>query len=105
LYVNSDLQDKIYAVTYTYSVGDYVFAKRFGDISGNKVKAQIIAIENSVYTVKFEDGSVESVTGEYLSIYYDCNCVSSSDDLDIYAFPDATTTVTCDVLSGLSSVY
>lgn len=105
LYVNSDLQDKIYAVTYTYSVGDYVFAKRFGDNSGNKVKAQIITIENSVYTVKFEDGSVESVTGEYLSIYYDCNCVSSSDNLDIYAFPDATTTVTCDVLSGLSSVY
>jgi hypothetical protein len=105
LYVNSDLQDKIYAVTYTYSVGDYVFVKRFGDNSGNKVKAQIITIENSVYTVKFEDGSVESVTGEYLSIYYDCNCVSSSDNLDIYAFPDATTTVTCDVLSGLSSVY
>jgi hypothetical protein len=105
LYVNSDLQDKIYAVTYTYSVGEYVFVNRFGDISGNKVKAQIIAIENSIYTIKFEDGSVESVTGEYLSIYYDCNCVSSSDDLDIYAFPDATTTVTCDVLSGLSSVY
>ena len=105
LYVNSDLQDKIYAVTYTYSIGDYVFVKRFGDASGDKVKAQIIAIENSVYTVKFEDGSVESVTGEHLSIYYDCNCVSSSDNLDIYAFPDATTTVACDVLSGLSGVY
>ena len=103
LYVNSDLQDKIYAVTYTYSIGDYVFVKRFEDTS-NKVKAQIIAIENSLYIVRFDDGSTETVTGEYLSIYYDCNCIpNNNDNFDVYAYPDATTTLVCDVLSELSS--
>jgi putative lipoic acid-binding regulatory protein len=39
-----DLQDKIYDVVYTYSVGEYVFSKKIGDSSGEKFKAQIIAI-------------------------------------------------------------
>ena len=106
LYVNSDLQDKIYDVTYTYTVGEYVFARKIGDSTGTKYKAQIIAIENGIYTVRFEDGSVESVDGTYLSIYYDCNCVPNNDDnYDVYAYPDATTTVACEILSGLPSVY
>ena len=87
LFVNSDLQDKIYDVVYKYTVGDYVFS-------------------NGLYTVKFADGSVESVSGDYLSIYFDCDCVpnsSDTDNLDIYAFPDATTTLACTLFSGLSN--
>lgn len=106
LYVNSDTQDKIYNVTYTYSVGEYVFARKIGDSSNTKYKAQIIAIEDGIYTVRFEDGSTESVDGTYLSIYYDCNCVPNNDDkYDVYAYPDATTTVACEILSGLPAVY
>jgi hypothetical protein len=106
LYVNSDTQDKIYNVTYTYSVGEYVFARKVGDSSGQKYKAQIIAINNGIYTVRFEDGSIESVDGTYLSIYYDCNCIPNNDDkYDVYAYPDATTTVACEILSGLPAVY
>ena len=106
LFVNSALQDKIYDVVYTYTVGEYVFSKKIGDTSGAKFKAQIIAIENDLYTVKFADGSVESVSGNYLSIYFDCDCVpntSDTDNLDIYAFPDATTTLACILFSSLSN--
>lgn len=106
LFVNSALQDKIYDVVYTYAVGEYVFSKKIGDSSAAKFKAQIIAIENDLYTVKFADGSVESVSGDYLSIYFDCDCVpntSDTDNLDIYAFPDATTTLACILFSALSN--
>jgi len=106
LFVNSALQDKIYDVVYTYTVGDYVFSKKIGDSSGAKFKAQIIVIENGLYTVRFADGSIESVSGDYLSIYFDCDCVpntSDTDNLDIYAFPDATTTLACILFSALSN--
>ena len=106
LYQNSSLQDQINAVTYTYSVGEYVYAKKIGDSSGKKYKAQIISIDinTHIYTVRFEDGSVESVNGTYLSIYYDCNCVpSDTNKYDIYAYPDATTTIACELLTGLAS--
>ena len=106
LFVNSDLQDKIYDVVYTYTVDEYVFAKKIGDSSGEKFKAQIIAIENGIYTVKFADGSVENVTGDYLSIYFDCVCLpntSDNDNLSLYAYPDATTTLACTLFSGISN--
>ena len=106
LFVNSDLQDKIYDVVYKYAVGDYVFSKKIGDSSAAKFKAQIIAIENGLYTVRFADGSIESVSGDYLSIYFDCDCVpstSDNDNLDIYAFPDPTTTLACILFSALSN--
>jgi hypothetical protein len=108
LFANSNLQDKIYDVVYTYTVGDYVFAKKIGDGSGEKFKAQIIDIdiETGLYTVKFEDGSVESVSGDYLSIYFDCDCLpntSDTDNLDIYAYPDVTTTLACTLFSALSN--
>lgn len=103
LYVNSAIQDQIRAVTYTYSVNEYVFSKKLGDLIGTKFKAQIIAIDidNGIYTVKFADGSIESVTGEYLSIYFDCNCLANSDKFDIYAYPDITTTLACEIFSAL----
>ena len=103
LYANSDIQEQIYNVVYKYTVGDYVFVTRFGTYE--QIKAQIIGIENGIYSVKFDNGSIEQVSGEYLSIYYDCNCVpstSNTDNLDIYAFPDAATTLACELLSGLS---
>ena len=106
LFENSALQDKIYDVVYTYAVGEYVFSKKIGDSSGAKFKAQIIAIENDVYTVRFADGSVESVSGDYLSIYFDCDCIpntSDTDNLNIYSFPDATTTLACKLFSALSN--
>lgn len=103
LYADSDIQEKIYNVTYKYSVGDYVFVNRFG--THEQIKAQIITIENNIYTVKFENGSIEQISGEYLSIYYDCNCLpntSNTDNYDIYAYPDAATTIICGVLSSVS---
>jgi hypothetical protein len=106
LYNSSALQDQIYDVTYTYSVGEYVYAKKTDGANSTRYKAQIISIDNDthIYTIRFEDGSVESVTGTYLSIYYDCNCdPNNSEKYDIYAYPDLTTTIACELLTGLAS--
>jgi hypothetical protein len=99
LYANSSIQNQIYDVTYKYSVFDFVFAKKLGDGSGEKFKAQILGIENGIYTVKFEDGTIEQLTELYLSIYFDCNCISSSDSL---AYIEASLTFQCKLISDLS---
>ena len=103
LYANSSIQNQIYAVTYKYSVFDFVFAKKLGDSSGEKFKAQILGIENGIYTVKFEDGTIEQLSESYLSIYFDCNCVSTS-DTDSLAYTEASLAIRCGLVSGLSQV-
>ena len=101
LYANSSIQNQIYDVTYKYSVFDFVFAKKLGDSSGEKFKAQILGIENGIYTVKFEDGTIEQLSESYLSIYFDCNCVSTTDSL---AYTEASLAIRCGLVSGLSQV-
>jgi len=95
LYVNSSIQNQIYGVTYKYSVLDYVFSKKLGDTSGQKFKAQILGIDNGIYTVEFADGTIEQVSGEYLSIYYICDCVAPSND-------KSTAIIACDLISALA---
>ena len=80
---------------------NFVFAKKMGDSSGEKFKAQILGIENGIYTVKFEDGTIEQLSESYLSIYFDCNCVSTSDSL---AYTEASLAIRCGLVSGLSQV-
>ena len=96
---SNNIQDQILSVKYEYKTGDFVFAKKLGDGSGEKFKAQILGIENGIYTVKFEDGTIEQLTELYLSIYFDCNCISSSDSL---AYIDASLTFQCKLISDLS---
>ena len=60
----------------------------------------------STIALEFADGSVENVTGDYLSIYFDCVCLpntSDNDNLSLYAYPDATTTLACTLFSGISN--
>jgi len=72
------IQDKILAVGYKYNVGDYVWAKK--NISDKLFyKAQIISIQNDLYTIKFvDDGTVITTNAYGLLIYFDCNCIDSS---------------------------
>jgi hypothetical protein len=104
LYKDSAIQDKILSVNYKYNVGDYVWALKFGDTSGESYKAQIIDFKNNLFTIKFSDGTIENVTSEYISIYYDCSgCISNSQTskLVLYTTQSETGAVTCELLTAL----
>jgi hypothetical protein len=105
LYEKSDLQDKIYDVKYEYRVGNFVWALKVGDSSETKYKAEIIAINGDIYTIKFEDDTTENVTANYISIYFDCSgCTSSSSrsKSSIYSLNSDEGKVACQLLSALS---
>ena len=69
LYKNSDVQDQIYSVTYTFIVGDFVWAKKHID-DRQYEKATIIAINDGTYTVLFDDGTEITTLKCQLLIYY-----------------------------------
>jgi len=71
----NSLQDQILSVTYTFNVGDYVWAKKLYLSSNALYKAEIIDITNGMFTIKFvDDGTTEITTSSELLIYFDCNC-------------------------------
>lgn len=100
LYQNSDIQNQIFDVTYTFNVGDFVWAKKYSE--ANYEKATIIAIDEGLYTVQFSDGTETVVLKCELLIYYDCgDCVnpnSSSKEIDYSALND----VRCYLLTALA---
>lgn len=105
LYKNSNIQEKILAVKFEFQIGDYVWARKIGDLTMELYKATITAIENGLFTVLFEDGTSESVGSEYISIYYDCNgCISqtTTTKLELYTLDSDTGTTSCTILSSLS---
>ena len=105
LYKNSNIQEKILAVKFEFQIGDSVWAKKVGDSTMKLYKATITAIENGIFTVLFEDGTSESLTSEYISIYYDCNgCISqaTTSKLELYTLNSEAAITACTVLSSLS---
>ena len=88
LYENSDIQNQILNVTYTYHVGDFVWAKKYyTDLKYEK--ALIIDINDGVYTVKFDDDFETVLFKCDLLIYFDCNDCSippTKDDLLLRIF-------------------
>ena len=105
LYKDSALQDKILSVKYQFNVGDFVWAKKIGDLSTELYKATIIAIQNGLYTIKFENGTTETVSGEYISIYYNCDgCISSNltSKEQLYTLNSDTGSIACQLLSALA---
>jgi hypothetical protein len=88
LYKNSDTQNQILNVTYTYHVGDFVWAKKYYT-SPKYEKAIIIDINDGLYTVIFEDDFETVLSKCDLLIYFDCsNCVvpPTKDDLLLTIF-------------------
>jgi hypothetical protein len=79
LYQNSNVQDKIYDVTYTYKVGEAVWAKK-NILDREYEKGFITAIDGGLYTVIFEDDSQIIALKCELLIYYDCNCCSNNNN-------------------------
>lgn len=70
------IQDKILSERYKFSLGDFVWAKKYIDDT-KFYKAQIINIENGVYTIQFiDDNTIIETNICGLFIYFDCNCAS-----------------------------
>jgi hypothetical protein len=70
-YQNSNIQNDIYNVTYTFNIGDLVWAKKYVTSSIFE-KGTITEINNGFYTVIFDDGTeVINVKCELLP-YFDC---------------------------------
>lgn len=103
LYQNSDCQNEILNVTYTFNVGDFVWAKKYSGISTNYEKATIISIVDGLYTVQFSDGTESVVIKCELLIYYDCgdctNTNSGEKQIDYSALNDAR----CYILTALAN--
>ena len=57
---------------YGFNVGDFVYAIENKNTFYSK--ALVIAINNNIYTIKFDDGTTEDKTVNELLIYYPCNC-------------------------------
>jgi hypothetical protein len=105
LYQNSDIQNQILNVTYTFNVGDFVWAKKYNEpnIIENYEKATIISIVDGLYTLLFEDGTETVVIKCELLIYYDCgeciNSNSSEKEIDYSSLNDAR----CYILTALAN--
>ena len=76
---DNNLEALILSVGYTFLVGDFVWAKKLYLSSTLLYKAQIISIDNGIYTIKFtDDNTIENTTINGLLIYFDCNCPSTA---------------------------
>ncbi len=70
----SSIQDQILSVTYHFSVGDYVWAKK-NIATDTFYKAQIKEITNNTFVVEFtDDNTIQVVSSNDVFIYTDCNC-------------------------------
>jgi hypothetical protein len=103
LYQNSDIQNRILNVTYTFNVGDFVWARKYSGISTNYEKATIISIVDGLYTVQFADGTENVVINCELLIYYDCGeCVIPSSNTDKEIDYSALNDARCYILTALA---
>jgi hypothetical protein len=104
LYQNSDLQNQILNVVYTFNVGDLVWAKKYADISTNYEKATIISIVDGLYTVQFSDGTESVLIKCELLIYYDCgDCINSNTDSNKEIDYSALNDDRCYILTSLAN--
>jgi hypothetical protein len=72
LYENPDFQD-INDVVFKYGVGMFVYSHKGN--SQDKTKAEIIEdLGNNLFIVKFEDGTLQTVSSFEIVQYYKCNC-------------------------------
>ena len=64
------------ASNYSFSVGQYVYAIQIGN--GYYTRALITSILNGIYTIEFDNGTVQTETNVgNLLIYFPCNCNGS----------------------------
>lgn len=89
--------------SYNFSVGDYVYAKQIGYTY--YTRAIITNIEGTIYTIQFDNGTVQTVTDvTTLLIYYPCNCNGTINGLT-YASGFLTSETTYSISKALSGIY
>jgi hypothetical protein len=88
--------------SYQFQVGEYVYAKKNGNTF--YTRAQITDINNGVYTIVFDDGTIQVVNNVAdLLVYFPCNCNSTINNIiiknGVYLTIDPIYGTTCSVES------
>jgi hypothetical protein len=84
LIYNNPLWQPYPSANYSFNVGDSVYAIKTGTCYYSK--ALVIEINNGVYTIQFNDGTIQDVYDvNNLLIYYPCNCNQISKQLSFRA--------------------
>jgi len=63
---------------YNFTVGQYVYSLMTKEGKNYYSRAIITSIENGLYTIKFDDGTVVTRNASGLLVYFPCNCDMSS---------------------------
>ena len=79
---------------FSFNVGDYVYAIKTG--TDYYSKAIVISKTSTIYTIQFDDGTIQNDTINELLIYYPCNC-NNNDDISIRSGEYLTTNGVFDV--------
>jgi hypothetical protein len=64
--------------SYNFNVGDYVYAKQNGN--NFYTRAIIINENNDIYTIEFDNGTIQETNVNELLVYFPCNCGITIDD-------------------------
>lgn len=68
--------------TYGFSVGSFVYAIQHGNTFYSKAEVIAVDVDTGVYTIQFEDGTVQEVRDvNTLLVYYPCDCTEPNDSL------------------------
>jgi hypothetical protein len=59
----------------SFNVGDYVYAIQSGNTYYSR--AIVIAKSEAIYTIQFDNGTIQSATISDLLIYFPCNCTNN----------------------------
>ena len=89
----------------SFNIGEYVYAMQTGN--NFYTRAIIININSGIYTIKFDDGTIEITTINNLKLYFPCNCDSNIDGTIQIFSNDEIKTETCTFPSDtlLSNLY
>ena len=69
---NNPLYQEYPSSQYAFSVGQYVYAIEPG--TDYYSKALVTNVDGKIYTIKFEDGTIDTQNIDQLLIYFPCNC-------------------------------
>jgi len=84
LIYNDPLWQPYPSANYGFNVGDNVYAIKTG--TDYYSKALVIEVNDGVYTIEFEDGTIQNVDNVYdLLVYYPCNCSQQPKELSFKA--------------------
>ena len=76
---NNPLYQPYPTAEYGFSVGDYVYAIQKGNYF--YTRAIVLSIDNTLYTIQFDNGTIQITPVNELLIYFPCNCNNTIDGI------------------------